>query len=265
MKKILKMVCTTGVLAGALITSGCGGGGGDGTPSVALVSDMTITKSHVGNFSQGQTDAKYSVTVKNSGTGDSAGVVTVTEAAPAGLTVRNISGAGWTCDLSKCTRSDVLAAGSSYPVITVSVDVALTAATTLVNSVTVSGGGETKTDNNSASDSTIIAVTVKDVSAGNSEPYDASAENVRFELHPNSTFIYNITKFAAGDKLVFDAGTAVGVEDNSNGADGIIDVIGTRNGSAVTVHLTGIAAASDAAVFGVNSFKTVFGADSLAP
>jgi hypothetical protein len=55
-----------------------------------------------------------------------------------------------------CTRSDALAAGSSYPVITLTVDVAITAPSNVTNSATVSGGGETNVSNNTASDPTTI-------------------------------------------------------------------------------------------------------------
>ncbi|MGA8220644.1 MAG: hypothetical protein WB780_03250, partial [Candidatus Acidiferrales bacterium] len=58
-------------------------------------------------------------------------------------------GMGWTCGNSVpanvCTRADVLAAGSSYPSITVTVNVTATTATKVTNSAMVSGGGTTQT------------------------------------------------------------------------------------------------------------------------
>ena len=36
---------------------------------VLVPPDMTLTKTHIGNFSQGQTGATYTVTVSNSGLG----------------------------------------------------------------------------------------------------------------------------------------------------------------------------------------------------
>ena len=109
-----------------------------------------------------------------------------------------------------------------------------------------------------------VQVIHNSVTTGNATTYDAGHDLVEFDLHPTSTYTYNITNFAAGDRLVFDAGTAVGLT-NVSGAYNVIDVIGSLNGNVVTVHLTGIPAATDAQIFGVNSFKTVFGADSLAP
>jgi uncharacterized repeat protein (TIGR01451 family) len=121
-------------------------------------SDLTITKTHTGNFAQGQTGATYTLTATNSGLVPTSGLVSVVDTLPTGLTATAISGTGWTCTLATrtCTRSDVLAAGSSYPVITVTVNVAANAAASLTNSATVSGGGEANTTNNTATDPTTI-------------------------------------------------------------------------------------------------------------
>src|SRR6185295_12547365 len=102
--------------------------------------DLTITKSHVGNFTQGQVGATYTLTATNSGFAATSGVVTVTDTLPAGLTATAISGAGWACVLGTltCTRSDALAAGASYPAITVTVTVANNAAASVTNSAAVS-------------------------------------------------------------------------------------------------------------------------------
>jgi hypothetical protein len=81
---------------------------------------------------------------------------------PDGLTATAISGDGWTTDLGTltCTRCESLAAGAGYPSITVLVDVSTNAAAHLTNTVTVSGGGEINTANDTAGDpTTIIALT----------------------------------------------------------------------------------------------------------
>jgi uncharacterized repeat protein (TIGR01451 family) len=122
--------------------------------------DLRVAKTHSGNFAQGSTGNTYAVTVRNDGLGDqTAGhTVTVTDAPPPGLTVTAMSGTGWTCTtLPTCTRIDPLAAGASFPPITVIVDVAANATTPQVNSVSVSTTqSETNAVNNSASDSTTI-------------------------------------------------------------------------------------------------------------
>jgi LPXTG-site transpeptidase (sortase) family protein len=55
-----------------------------------------------------------------------------------------------------CTRADALAGGSSYPAITITVTVLQTAANSVTNQATVSGGGESNTANDTALDPTNI-------------------------------------------------------------------------------------------------------------
>ena len=125
--------------------------GGGGVP---LLADFAISKTHLGNFTPGQTGAAYTITVSNVGAGTPAGSVTVTDALPTSLTATAISGPGWTCTLASltCTRSDALAAGASYPAITATVNVAVNVPATVTNTATVSGGGETNISNNTAID-----------------------------------------------------------------------------------------------------------------
>jgi uncharacterized protein (TIGR03437 family) len=116
---------------------------------------LSIAKSHTGNFTQGQNGATYSVTVSNAtGAGPTSGTATVTETVPAGLTLVSMAGTGWTCSTggNTCARSDPLAAGASYPAITVTVNVAANAPSQVTNQVSVLGGGFA-----TASDLTTIA------------------------------------------------------------------------------------------------------------
>src|SRR5258705_307927 len=126
--------------------------------AVTQVPDLTLTKTHVGTFTQGQTGAGYTITVRNDGTGATIGAITVTDVLPAGLTTTAMSGAGWNCVLATltCTRSDALPPGSSYAAITLTVNVAGTAPPSVTNSATVSGGGETTTSNGPATDATAV-------------------------------------------------------------------------------------------------------------
>lgn len=126
--------------------------------ATAPAPDLTVAKSHVGNFAQGQFGATYTITVTNGGTLSTSGVVSVTDTLPSGLTASGIAGPGWACTQpgGPCTRSDALPAGSSYPPITLTVNVAPAALASVTNSVTVSGGGETNTTNNTATDPTTV-------------------------------------------------------------------------------------------------------------
>ena len=96
------------------------------TQVAAAVPDLTIGKSHAGNFRQGDTADTYTIAVANAGQGPTTGAVTVSDTLPAGLTATAISGTGWRCTPTppSCTRSDGLEPGASYPVITVTVNVA---------------------------------------------------------------------------------------------------------------------------------------------
>jgi subtilase family serine protease/sugar lactone lactonase YvrE len=113
------------------------------TPESGL-SVLMIQSSHVGTFVAGQMSATYSVTVSNGpGAGTTNSPVTVTETLPAGLGLVQMSGSGWNCAAGQntCTRPDALVGGASYPPITVTVNVAATAAGQLINQPSVYGGG----------------------------------------------------------------------------------------------------------------------------
>ena len=136
-------------------------GGGDPSDATANDSvvvnpgrDLAISKTHAGNFFQGQVGAQFTIGVNNAGGTATTGTVTVTDSLPAGLTATAMTGTGWTCTppAGPCTRSDALAAGASYPVITLTVDVSPTAGTSLLNMATVAGGGDINPANNIAND-----------------------------------------------------------------------------------------------------------------
>jgi uncharacterized repeat protein (TIGR01451 family) len=103
---------------------------------------LNVTLTHSSNFSQGQTGAQYTVTVANGGSLPTSLPVTVTEMLPPSLTLASMSGDGWTCapSTSSCARSDVLAGNSSFPSITVAVNVASNAPTTVINQVVATTG-----------------------------------------------------------------------------------------------------------------------------
>ncbi len=81
------------------------------------------------------------------GAGATSGTVLVTDSLPTSLLLVSMSGTGWSCSSSFCTRADVLSAGSSYPPITVAaaVSAVATGGTQVVNYASVSGGGSPAT------------------------------------------------------------------------------------------------------------------------
>ena len=96
--------------------------------------DLTVDKSHVGDFRQGDPDETYSTVVQNVGTGSTTGTVTITDVLPSGLTPTadnngtingwNVSFVGQTIT---ATRNNVLANGNSYPTLPIIVAVAANA------------------------------------------------------------------------------------------------------------------------------------------
>jgi len=159
---------------------------------------LNISKTHAGNFAQGQNGATYSITVSDTiGAGPTSGTVTVTETVPLGLTLASMAGTGWTCPPggTTCTRSDVLAAGASYPAITVTVNVASNAASQVTNQVSVSGGGSASA---AAADMTAIAATP--VRAVSVSPSSGSGASQTF------TFVYTdssgASDFASAQALI---------------------------------------------------------------
>jgi CSLREA domain-containing protein len=143
------------------VTSSNAGTGNQATATIDVnAPDLAITKTHVGQFTRGQTGAQYTITVSNVGFGPTTGTVTVLDTLP---NVQNtlvptaISGTGWTCTLATltCTRADALTAGS-YPAITLTVNVPINIKNSFTNTATVSGGGDVNPNNNTATDTVTL-------------------------------------------------------------------------------------------------------------
>ncbi|MGH9569677.1 MAG: beta strand repeat-containing protein, partial [Candidatus Angelobacter sp.] len=151
-------VNTTGTLSSANA-----GSGNQATASMdVLAPDLTISKTHLGTFTRGQTGAQWVMTVSNVGFGPTSGTVTMIDTLPS---VQNppvptdISGAGWTCTLATvtCTRGDALPSGTSYPPITLTVNIPQNIQDNFTNTAAVSGGGDVNPNNNTATDTISLA------------------------------------------------------------------------------------------------------------
>jgi uncharacterized repeat protein (TIGR01451 family) len=128
---------------------------------VGVVADLTIVKSHLpATFLRGSTGT-FSLIVSNVGTGPTSGLMTVSDTLPTGLTPTLASGTGWSCGVAAptvtCTRSDVLLVTHAWPAISVTASVAQSAAASLSNTGTVSGGGDITPGNDSSTDGVSIA------------------------------------------------------------------------------------------------------------
>jgi len=169
---------------------------------------LAITKSHTGDFTQGQTGAQYSVVVSNDGPGSTGGSVTVTDNPPTGLTVTGMSGNNWSCSTSSCTRSDALAQGNSYDTITVTVNVSSNAASSVTNQAVVSGGGSAGTQ--TATDSTTILPAIASISAVKSVtstgPYNAVGQVISYQFVATNTGNLTLTSLGIADTQTAPAG-----------------------------------------------------------
>jgi uncharacterized repeat protein (TIGR01451 family) len=155
---------------------------GNGSVLLGAASILTINSSHGGSFAAGQAGT-YTLTVANDpAAAATSGLVTVTETLPAGLTLVSMTGTGWSCSASSCTRGDALAPGASYPPITVMVNVSPSAPSQVINQVSVSGGGSPP---GSATDPTSI-VGLPSVVSGTPAAATATPQTFTFTArHPN--------------------------------------------------------------------------------
>ena len=122
---------------------------------VGLPPDLSLTKTHTGNFVSGGTGV-FTLTVSNGGSaGPTTGTIAVTDTLPSGLTYLSGTGAGWTCSNGgqtvTCTRSSTLAPGASST-IALTTNVSAAAAASVVNQATVATTTEVNVANNTASD-----------------------------------------------------------------------------------------------------------------
>lgn len=123
--------------------------------------DLSITKSHAGNFAAGA-NGVYTLRVSNAaGQQREDNVVTVTDTLPAGLTFVSAVGTGWTCGASgqlvTCTHPPFLDPGQSLPDITLTVAVGAAAIPAVANSAQVSSASvDLAPGNNSATDPAVV-------------------------------------------------------------------------------------------------------------
>src|SRR5262245_12838827 len=142
---------------------------GNNTASVTVqmaVTELSMQKSHSGTFSRGS-QGTYNFTVTNGGSLPSIGTLTVTDTLPAGLTFASSSGAGWSCSAAgqtvTCTNPNSVAPFSNSSFV-ITVNIANSASSVVINQATLAGGGDTNPSNNTASDFTGIVSPTPDLS-----------------------------------------------------------------------------------------------------
>jgi uncharacterized repeat protein (TIGR01451 family) len=181
------------------------------------VVDLSITKTHVGNFTVGS-NGTYTLRVSNaSGVAldPEVNTVTVTDTLPAGLTYVSGVGTAWSCSAVgqtvTCTHPPALPPGSSFPDLTLTVAVGPTAAPAVTNSASVSSASyDLNAANNTVNDATVVNPTyptlvVTKTSQAFSDPLNNTTNPKRIPLGVTQ---YSITVRNQGPGFV-DASTLV--------------------------------------------------------
>lgn len=139
--------------------------------------DLTLSLTHAGTFKQADAAGACMIIVSNAGSGASSGLISIFAAPPKGFTVTALKGEGWiaAADQQNATRSDPLAAGASFPPLSMTVRIDPDAPGALTNLARVLGGGELNTANDAASDA--IAITALSASEAWRYRYFGSVED----------------------------------------------------------------------------------------
>jgi hypothetical protein len=140
---------------------------------------LSVSKSHTGNFTQGQT-AQWGITVSNTATGGlTYGTIRVSDTLPTGYTLASYTSTGstWSCSGTNtvtCTTTGGIAGGADS-VITLTVDVPATSPVSVSNTAKAWGGGDlTHTSLATAASGTDTATVIQvpasvTISAGNNQ------------------------------------------------------------------------------------------------
>jgi uncharacterized repeat protein (TIGR01451 family) len=126
--------------------------------NIVAGADLVPSKVHAGGTFVGGQPYDFTIGLTNSGDLPTTGTVTVEDTFdPAQFSsVNSAAGPGWACSTAAatvtCIRSDPLPAGQPYPPIVVNATVADPVPATVINTATVSGGGDIDGTNNSATD-----------------------------------------------------------------------------------------------------------------
>jgi uncharacterized repeat protein (TIGR01451 family) len=220
--------------------------------------DMTLGKSHVGNFTRGLT-ASYTVPVSNvSPYGPTNGTVTVNDTLPVGVIPTSASASSeWTCSVAaqtvSCTDSIGHPANSSYPPLTINVNVAQTAPSTVTNTAMVSGGGEVNLANDTATDVANVISTAdlsvtntaapNPVAAGGNITYTQAVTNNGPSAADNATMVETVPSNTTFVSMAAPAGWTCMTPGNG----------GTGNVFCTTLNMPGGTAATFSMVVKVNA------------
>ena len=135
---------------------------GSASAVLSLESDLQITKSHGGVAFVAGADATYFLAVTNAGPSDESAGIAITDTLPAGETYVSFGGLGWGCTATgqvvTCTYAQTLTSGATAPVVDLTVFVAPSVGSSIMNTATVAGPNpDPNLANNTASDTATVA------------------------------------------------------------------------------------------------------------
>ena len=199
-------------------------------PSVAAVA------SHTGTFAASQQSAPLMVDIANNGpgsTGDpSSGShpITVTDTLNSAFTYASVSGTGWSCLASgqtvTCANDGSVSDGSSYPTLTIDVNVSATVGSPISNSVSVTGA-------------IASTVTSTDSITIDSPPAITSANSTAFTVGSFGSF--TVTTTGTPTSNLSKAGTlpsGINFQDNGNGTATLAGTPAAGTGGAHLITIT---------------------------
>lgn len=232
------------------------------------VVDLSLTKTHTGDFVAGGTGT-YTLSVSNaSGVGiePEDNPVTVTDTLPAGLTFLSGSGTGWNCSAAAqvvtCTHAPPVPSPGSLPDLLITVLVGQAAAPSVTNTATVSSASlDVNAANNTATDPTNVrlpslATSTKvlvDLNGGDADPGDTLRYTITLTesagfLAPNVSVTddvpanvdnLTVTTLPAG---AVDASTGSGTGANATGYLDVSSITVPASGSVTVVFEVRVAA-----------------------
>ncbi|MEK6282021.1 MAG: S-layer homology domain-containing protein [Acidobacteriota bacterium] len=225
------------------------------TTIVTPVVDLSINKTHSGNFLRGN-NGNYNIAVQNIGNFASSGTTTVTDTLPAGLGFVSGIGSGWSCSAVSqdvtCTNPNAIGSFVTRSfTLTVAVDNA--APSDVTNTATVSNSGDSNSANNSSSNPTTIVNPAPDLSInkshtgnfvrGSNRTYTISVQNVGTAATSSTTTVTDPLPVGLG----FVSGTGTGWSCSAVGQD-----VTCTNANSI-------------AVFGSTSITLTVAVDNAAP
>ncbi|MGH8399493.1 MAG: beta strand repeat-containing protein, partial [Gammaproteobacteria bacterium] len=230
------------------------------------VSDLSITKSHIGNFSVGS-NGSYTIAIHNNGPAATSGTTTVTDPLPTGLTFVSGTGTGWSCSAVgqnvTCTTTTSIANGGNANPITLTVAVGSSAANPTNNTATVAVDSsifDNISSNNSSTDATTIlkpdlSTSTKDVvdtNGGDSNPGDTLEYTITLNETgglgaTNASVTDNMPAGITGFTVVSKPGGSTDSSTSTGGSNGtgylnITGISVPANGSATIVYDVTVAA-----------------------